>query len=90
MIENKEKRYLSAKFVKFLKQNRCYNEFCANLKKQRGLTIKENLDKFHPRVYIFSSFDWSFTQEGSKYWNKINTYWMSHLKAKYKSVYYGD
>ena len=77
----------SKHFIKFLRENNCYDEYLYNIKSENGSDGRERwshprdiVSFFHkyyaePYRWILSSFEWSVTNEGYDFWSKINDTW---------------
>lgn len=72
------------KLEKFLKTHRAYSRFMKNVRKHRDLEEEESLtltnivDSYRNRLetsLILSSFVWSDTPQGHKYWARLSKEW---------------
>ena len=58
-------------FLTFLLLNQAYSSYFNNLKYFDMVLKRER--------YIISSFIWSYTKEGDKFWRKLSALWLTYL-----------
>lgn len=67
---------MKTEFIAFLKREGIYDNFIANVMKQKGKTLDEILSDTHSTGNpIDRGFTWSTTPEGDTYWNKYYRMW---------------
>ena len=69
---------MKKKFIKFLKRNKCYNEYVAKLISQWKDTKYADLDKYldtvEPETYISGAFHWDGI------WSNLDEQWLKEIK----------
>lgn len=71
------------RFIKFLKENDCYEQYIFNYKnmgdrwKKEYFSEKHHIKLYNAREYVCIAFEWSKTKEGRLYWLSIDIDWRS-------------
>ena len=71
-------------FNQFLKSNNCWMKFFAYFKfLNKGYKdIDDYLKDVEANDVFVNAFNWSFTDEGTAYWDKLNNKWRESIKKR--------
>lgn len=75
-----EQEELKEVFIKFLKDNNCYHEFCFNIRQEYNIGIETVFNYFSHYNWIRFAFSWGRSEQGYEYWDKINDKWIDLLE----------
>lgn len=66
------------KFIKFLKDNACYEDYCKYLEKFHNITINDLKDNNETNIY--GAFPWVHTEKGFVFWDNLNKKWQKEVE----------
>lgn len=76
-------------FEAFLKDQKAYDNFMVELRRQRAFdSIEEWLQAavLNPRQYLFGAFSWTTTLEGGPYWRDMAEKWAVEIQYYQKGI----
>ena len=76
----KYKEHIKSRFKRFLVENRCFNDWLKNMKRD----VRYGHNKLtEPYSVLTNSFYWIATYEGHLYWQNLNKKWQEIIKTEY-------